>query len=82
LSRLARYNITAAGLGDANVKVDFYEGTPIPTSVIPLFLLLGAYELGLLLPVTLAGQRLHLTTLLFLISGGLMISKTLRIPKL
>jgi CDP-diacylglycerol--serine O-phosphatidyltransferase len=82
LSRLARYNITADALSDDSGKVHFYEGTPIPTSVIPLFLLLGAYELGLLLPVTVAGQRLHLATLLFLVSGGLMISKTLRIPKL
>jgi CDP-diacylglycerol--serine O-phosphatidyltransferase len=82
LSRLARYNITAAALSDESGKVDYYEGTPIPTSVVPLFLLLGAYELGLLLPVTLAGQRMHLATLLFLVSGGLMISKTLRVPKL
>jgi hypothetical protein len=31
--------------------------------------------------VDLAGVRLHLVTLLFLVSGSLMISKTLRIPK-
>jgi CDP-diacylglycerol--serine O-phosphatidyltransferase len=81
LSRLARYNVTAADLSDDSGKVRYFEGTPIPTSVIPLFVLLGAYELGLLLPVTIAGQVLHLTALLFLVSGGLMISKTLRIPK-
>jgi CDP-diacylglycerol---serine O-phosphatidyltransferase len=82
LSRLARYNITAADLSDASGKVHYYEGTPIPTSVIPLFLVLAAYELDLLWPVRIAGQPMHLATLLFLISGGLMISKTLRIPKL
>lgn len=82
LSRLARYNITAADLSDASGKVHYYEGTPIPTSVVPLFILLAAYELGLLLPVTIARQPMHLAALLFLVSGGLMISKTLRIPKL
>lgn len=81
LSRLARYNVTAADLSDASGKVQYFEGTPIPTSVIPLFILLGAYELDLLLLVRIAGQPLHLTALLFLISGGLMISKTLKIPK-
>src|SRR6185369_6317362 len=58
LSRLARYNVTAADLSDASGKVSYYEGTPIPTSVIPLFILLGLYELGLLLPVSIAGLRL------------------------
>jgi CDP-diacylglycerol--serine O-phosphatidyltransferase len=81
LSRLARYNVTALDLSDAAGKVRYFEGTPIPTSVIPLFLLLGAFELDLLLPVRLGGQLLHLPVLLFLVSGGLMISKTLRIPK-
>lgn len=82
LSRLARYNITAADLSDASGKVHYYEGTPIPTSVVPLFFVLAAYELDLLGLVSIAGLPLHLATLLFLISGGLMISKTLRIPKL
>jgi CDP-diacylglycerol--serine O-phosphatidyltransferase len=81
LSRLARYNVTAADLSDASGKVQYFEGTPIPTSVIPLFILLGAYELDLLRLVSIAGQPLHLTALLFLVSGGLMISKTLKIPK-
>lgn len=81
LSRLARYNVTAADLSDESGKVAYFEGTPIPTSVVPLFILLGAYELDLLLPISIVGQPLHLTALLFLVSGGLMISKTLRIPK-
>jgi CDP-diacylglycerol--serine O-phosphatidyltransferase len=69
LSRLARYNITAG------------EGTPIPTSVVPLGLLMLAFHHGDLYPVTIAGLRFHLVTLLFVVSGSLMISKTLRIPK-
>lgn len=81
LSRLARYNITAASLTDSAGKVSYYEGTPIPTSVIPLFILLAAFQLDLLLPVQIGGQLLHLPALLFLLSGALMISKTLRIPK-
>jgi len=33
VSRLARYNVTAATLSDAAGKVKYYEGTPIPTSL-------------------------------------------------
>src|SRR5262245_56218919 len=35
VSRLARYNVTAEQLaGDASGKVKYFEGTPIPTSVV------------------------------------------------
>ncbi len=44
LRRLARYNVTAA-LGDANVKIAHCEGTPIPTSVVPLGVVVTAYAL-------------------------------------
>ena len=82
LSRLARFNITAETLaGDAG-KVPYFEGTPIPTSVVPLALLMLAFQRGALFPVTVMGMELHLAVLLFLLSGSLMISKTLRIPKL
>src|SRR5215210_3209741 len=40
ISRLARYNVTAAALSDASGKVKYYEGTPIPTSLV-LVLALG-----------------------------------------
>jgi hypothetical protein len=33
------------------------------------------------MPVTVLGWELHLTVLLFVVSGSLMISKTLRVPK-
>ena len=87
VSRLARYNVTAESLSAGADKVAYFEGTPIPTSVILTAILAfaawqerigdqlygGAWELG---PVT-----LHPLVLLFVLSGTLMISKTLRIPK-
>ena len=82
LSRLARFNITAEALAGDSGKVRYFEGTPIPTSVIPLGLLMLAFHQGALYPVRMLGAELHLVTLLFFVSGSLMISKTLRIPKL
>jgi CDP-diacylglycerol---serine O-phosphatidyltransferase len=81
VSRLARYNITAESLSDAAGKVRYFEGTPIPTSVIPLAVLLLAFRAGSLWPVEIAGLHLHLVSLLFAVSGSLMISKTIHIPK-
>jgi CDP-diacylglycerol--serine O-phosphatidyltransferase len=89
VSRLARFNVTAADLSDsATGKVKYFEGTPIPTSVLLVGVLAfacwqgrlgvdlygGAWEIG---PWT-----LHCLVLIFALSGTLMISKTLRIPKL
>src|SRR5678810_1022521 len=34
ISRLARFNVTAAALSDSSGKVRYFEGTPIPTSII------------------------------------------------
>jgi CDP-diacylglycerol--serine O-phosphatidyltransferase len=81
LSRLARYNITAEALSTETGKVRHFEGTPIPTSLVPLALLMLAFHRGTLYPVTVAGLELHLVILLFLLSGSLMISKTLKVPK-
>lgn len=81
LSRLARYNITAEALSGGGAKVAYYEGTPIPTSIVPLALLLAIHGAFGPLPVSLFGTTLHLPVLLFAISGSLMISKTLRVPK-
>ena len=81
LSRLARYNVTAESLSDAGGKVTHFEGTPIPTSILPLTVLLVCYATDHLGPVTTGGVRWHLTALLFAVSGSLMISKTLRVPK-
>jgi CDP-diacylglycerol--serine O-phosphatidyltransferase len=81
VSRLARYNVTTENLAGAGGKVPYFEGTPIPTSIVPLALLLAAFRTGSLYPIDIAGLRLHLVSLLFAASGSLMISKTLRIPK-
>jgi CDP-diacylglycerol---serine O-phosphatidyltransferase len=87
VSRLARYNVTAEALSAGAGKVTFFEGTPIPTSFLLVCLLalaawLGAIGEHLWFGVLEAGGHvLHPLTLLFGISGSLMISR-IRIPKL
>ena len=86
VSRLARYNVTAERLSGEDGKVRYFEGTPIPTSVLLVLLLAVATwqdRLGDRLwgGSTMAGPwELHPLVLLFAVSGSLMIS-TLRIPK-
>jgi CDP-diacylglycerol--serine O-phosphatidyltransferase len=88
VSRLARYNVTAESLSGDSGKVKYFEGTPIPTSVLLTALLAWAIwqgRIGANLAGgawTIAGADLHPFALLFALSGTLMISKTLRIPKL
>lgn len=89
VSRLARYNVTAEQLaGDESGKVKYFEGTPIPTSVVLTGVLAWAAwqgDIGERLwggVVQLGTWDLHPLVLLFVLSGSLMISKTLRIPKL
>lgn len=81
LSRLARYNVTAEQMSADTGKVTYFEGTPIPTSVVPLGVLVLLFYFDKLQRVSLGGLELHWVALLFFISGSLMISKTLRIPK-
>ena len=81
VSRLARYNVTAEALSAETGKVTHFEGTPIPTSVIPLGLLVLAFHRETLYPVRVFGVEVHLVALLFLVSGSLMISRTLKVPK-
>jgi CDP-diacylglycerol---serine O-phosphatidyltransferase len=88
VSRLARFNVTAEALADASTgKVKYFEGTPIPTSIVIVALLaaafatnriddamwLGAFRIG---PAV-----LHPLTLIYALSGSAMISATLRVPK-
>ncbi|MBO0861450.1 MAG: CDP-diacylglycerol--serine O-phosphatidyltransferase [Chloracidobacterium sp.] len=80
LSRLARYNITAESMSSTG-RVEYFEGTPIPTSVIPLGLLMIVFYRGDLYPFNLFGLKIHWPVALFFISGCLMISRTIRIPK-
>jgi CDP-diacylglycerol---serine O-phosphatidyltransferase len=81
LSRLARFNVTAESLANEEGKVKYFEGTPIPTSVVPLGLLVLAFYAGDLYWIEVPGASFHAIALAFLLSGCLMISKTLRIPK-
>ena len=81
ISRLARYNVSAVELAEETGKVEYFEGTPIPTSVFVLALLMLVFRYGWFFPVSLFGARLDLFALIFFLSGSLMISKTLRIPK-
>ncbi|HJY76093.1 MAG TPA: CDP-alcohol phosphatidyltransferase family protein [Burkholderiales bacterium] len=89
VSRLARFNVTAEALaaGSASGKVAYFEGAPTTTSMVLTAVLAfaawqdrigedvygGAWDLG--------PWRLHPLSLLYIASGSLMISKTLRIPK-
>jgi CDP-diacylglycerol--serine O-phosphatidyltransferase len=88
VSRLARYNVTAESLSGADAKVAYFEGTPIPTSVVLVAVLAFAAWQGRIGDALYGGAialgpwLLHPLVLLFAISGTLMISKTLRIPKL
>jgi CDP-diacylglycerol--serine O-phosphatidyltransferase len=88
VSRLARYNVTAESLSGAEGKVKYFEGTPIPTSVVLTAVLAFAAWQGRLGDALYGGAWqvgpcvLHPLVLLFALSGTLMISKTLRIPKL
>lgn len=88
VSRLARFNVTAETLSEGKDKVAYFEGTPIPTSVVltaALALAASQDRLGERLwggVWTLGPWDLHPLSLLFALSGSLMISKTLRIPKL
>ncbi|HEY3196401.1 MAG TPA: CDP-alcohol phosphatidyltransferase family protein [Nitrospirales bacterium] len=87
VSRLARYNVTAELLSKGKDKVAYFEGTPIPTSVVLTGVLAFAAWQGRLGENlyggtwTLGPWDLHPLALLFVLSGTLMISKTLRIPK-
>lgn len=88
ISRLARFNATAAALTDEKSgKVKYFDGTPIPTSVLLVGVIavlhwqdrlgpaiwLGQWELG--------GLVLHPLALLFAFSGSAMIS-TWHVPKI
>jgi CDP-diacylglycerol--serine O-phosphatidyltransferase len=88
ISRLARFNVTSAELADASGKVKYFEGTPIPTSLLLVMVLALATWLGRIGPDLLGGVwdmgpvSLHPLALLYAASGSAMISKTLRIPKI
>jgi len=86
ISRLARFNATAEALMTDKGKVAYFEGTPIPTSLALVAALAIAFSQGSVHEHLWGGMmqlgpwQLHPLTLMFALSGSLMIS-TLRIPK-
>ncbi|MEC7946673.1 MAG: CDP-alcohol phosphatidyltransferase family protein [Myxococcota bacterium] len=88
ISRLARFNVTAEALEDASTgKVAYFEGTPIPTSLALVLVLFIAWRHGavgedLWFSVRQLGPgRFHPLVLMFVVSGSLMVSERIRIPK-
>ena len=87
ISRLARFNVTAGELTDEKSgKVKYFEGTPIPSSVVIVGVLAWLYFQGRLGPDlwlgswTFGSVVLHPLVLLYALSGSAMIS-TMRVPK-
>ncbi|KAI9850751.1 MAG: CDP-diacylglycerol-serine O-phosphatidyltransferase [Thelocarpon superellum] len=89
LTRLARFNVTVAALPkDKTGKSQYFEGTPIPTTLSIAAAMAYWVQQGWVLddlPLGVWAQgtwaEFHPIVGVFLISGCLMISKTLHIPK-
>ena len=87
ISRLARYNATAAALSDQGGKVTHFEGLPIPSSLLIAAILAALAAAGRwndALPFAswrIGPCDLHPLSLLYVAHGSAMISKRLRIPK-
>ncbi len=85
-ARLARFNVTAAALSGGTGKVPYYEGTPIPTSVVIVGVLAIAWWRGAVGDALWLGRwqlgigHLHPLVLLYALSGALMVSR-FHIPK-
>jgi len=87
VSRLARFNVTASALTDSDTgKVKYFEGTPIPTSIVIVGLLAVALAGGHVQEDIWFGSWrigpawLHPLVLIYVASGSAMIS-TIRVPK-
>jgi CDP-diacylglycerol--serine O-phosphatidyltransferase len=87
ISRLARFNATSDALSDESGKVKYFEGTPIPTSVLIVGLLAILHARGMLAPDIWLGKWelgnlvLHPLTIIYALSGSAMIS-TMHVPKI
>lgn len=89
LTRLARFNVTVANVPkDATGKSKYFEGTPIPTSLTIAGLMAYWVSNGWILESLPFGTwaegtifEFHPVVGLFVLSGCLMTSKTLRVPK-
>lgn len=88
IGRLARFNVTADALTDLETgKVKYFEGTPIPTSLALVLVLFIAWRTGAVGDDLWGGVwqlgpgKLHPLVGLWVLSGSMMISERLRIPK-
>ena len=86
VSRLARYNVTAEKLSEGSDQVRYFEGTPIPTSLVLVLVLAVAIWRGAMGEqmwfgaIAIGKFHLHPLVLMFAASGSLMISRY-RVPK-
>lgn len=89
LTRLARFNVTVAALPkDKTGKSQYFEGTPIPTTLSIAALMAYWVSQGWVLhniPLGVAAKGTHFEfhpiVGLFVLSGCFMVSKTIHIPK-
>jgi CDP-diacylglycerol---serine O-phosphatidyltransferase len=87
VARLARFNVTAGAMADERGKVPYFEGTPIPTSVLLVAVLAVAFASSAVHDdLWLGGHRVgpwmfHPLVLMYAVIGTTMISTALRIPK-
>ncbi|KAI8869822.1 CDP-diacylglycerol--serine O-phosphatidyltransferase [Ramicandelaber brevisporus] len=90
IARLARYNATVASIPkESDGKIKFFEGTPIPTSLIIVVVVAYWLKQGLVFNALYGGEvfvigslSIHPAVLVYAASGTAMVSKRLRIPKL
>jgi len=84
VGRLARFNATADDLMTDKGKVSHFEGTPIPTTLLLVAMMLGLAKAGFVHDdMWLVGGRMgiHAPIAVYFLSGLAMISTRLRIPK-
>lgn len=90
LTRLARFNVTVANIPkDGSGKSKYFEGTPIPTTLVLVAIMYYWHFNGWVhdqLPFGLMFEghalEFHPVVLMFLLSGSAMISKSLKVPKI
>lgn len=86
IARLARFNVTSSQLG-MGVKVPYYEGFPVPTSLIIVGLWFYAWYIDSVFEhvwggvFKFIGRDFHPFSIVYLIWGCLFVSSSVRIPK-
>ena len=89
LSRLARFNVTVQTVPkDATGKSKYFEGTPIPTTMAIAGLMAYWVHKGWVLENVPFGSvaegtmfEFHPVSLMFVLHGSLMVSRSIKIPK-